>query len=232
MQSNQNNNTTSNFFWPSYVDLMTSLFIVTLVLFVLSYSLSKKNEVKLQKMAKKHERVAKEYEIEANKFKKIKEIEQSLRALQGKYFAFDPQFKRHELKHHVQFAERSSLIPTQDIRPLQEAGKELERIIKKIREKNEKEKMEVSYLIVIEGSASTDNYLRNYELSYERALAVSRLWKNSGIELFNNQDDTYEVQISGTGTGGVGRYADKAGKNEKNQRILVQVIPKVGAFKV
>ena len=65
-----------------------------------------------------------------------------------------------------------------------------------------------------------DNYTQNYELSYERALALSRFWQNSGIDFGKN----CEVLISGSGTGGSMR--DSYEKN--NQRLLIHIIPKTG----
>ena len=41
MNNSSNRQQSSDFFWPSYVDLMTSLFVVMLVLFVYSFKLFK-----------------------------------------------------------------------------------------------------------------------------------------------------------------------------------------------
>jgi flagellar motor protein MotB len=75
-------------------------------------------------------------------------------------------------------------------------------------------------LLVIEGQASKDNYSRNYELSYERALALRRLWSDNNIDFGNN----CEVLISGSGIGGSMR------ENEErlNQRFLIHIVPKPG----
>lgn len=87
--------------------------------------------------------------------------------------------------------------------------------------------MDIRYLVVIEGMSSRDNYPLNYELSYERSLALFRFWEQHAIRF---DPAICEVQIAGSGIGGVGRYS---GKNEfKNQRFLIQVVPKIGEFKM
>ena len=83
---------------------------------------------------------------------------------------------------------------------------------------------DVKYLVVIEGMASNDGYAFNSELSYERALALYRLWQRAGIRI---DSSVCEVVIAGSGTGGVGRYG--AREESKNQRFLIQILPKVGA---
>ena len=44
-------------FWPSYVDIMTTLFAIMLVLFVVSYSRFKIKEHELLKLAQKYEEI-------------------------------------------------------------------------------------------------------------------------------------------------------------------------------
>jgi hypothetical protein len=81
----------------------------------------------------------------------------------------------------------------------------------------------IKYLIVIEGMSSNIAYSENYQLSYDRALSLFRLWQQHNIQL----DPTIcEVMIAGSGTGGVGRFS--GGKEVRNQRFLIQIIPKIG----
>ena len=101
--------------------------------------------------------------------------------------------------------------------------------------------LDVKYMVVIEGMASNIRYDKNDELSYNRALAVYYLWKRNNID-FENSD--CEVQISGSGTRGIRPYntafyeAVKKGEadaeeyyniheEEKNQCIIIQIIPKI-----
>ena len=48
----ENNNTS---FWPSYVDIMTTLFAIMVVLFAVSYSRFRIKETELKKLADKYE---------------------------------------------------------------------------------------------------------------------------------------------------------------------------------
>ena len=75
--------------------------------------------------------------------------------------------------------------------------------------------------------ASKDAYKENYPLSYKRALMVKNLWENQGIEF---DQSVCELQIAGSGTGGIGRYDEKI--ESKNQRILIQIMPKIGNIKL
>ena len=56
------------FFWPSYADLMTSLFVIMLVLFILSFKLFKDRE---QEMVAQNEKL----EVIEQEYNKIKEID-------------------------------------------------------------------------------------------------------------------------------------------------------------
>ena len=82
---------------------------------------------------------------------------------------------------------------------------------------------DIKYLILIEGMSSSDNYKNNYLLSYARAWAVKKLWDTNNIDL---DPSICEIQISGSGPGGIGRYPKN--EDKKNQRILIQIIPKIG----
>ena len=67
---------------------------------------------------------------------------------------------------------------------------------------------------------------RNYELSYERALSLYSACGRRKDSTFD--PNRVEVMISGSGEGGVGRdMIDET----KNQRFLIQIIPKIGELK-
>ena len=90
----------------------------------------------------------------------------------------------------------------------------------------------VSYIIVVAGSASrTGRTDRNYSLSYQRAYSLYKYWRdNLGIDFdAKKYHDLIELQIAGNGTGGVGRLvSDDSGYNRKNQRFIINIIPKLG----
>ncbi|MFK7971285.1 MAG: hypothetical protein AB8F95_13000 [Bacteroidia bacterium] len=244
-----------NFFWLSYADLMTSLFVITLALFILSYSLFKKreaiidakktqnqallNELDQKKralsmtqdrldneqltavslMAELNEEKARLLVIE-EEYRKLKEIQKAIEALDPRYFVYQPNYKRHVLRKEVQFGAGKSVIKESDRPDLIQAGRELMRLVTTLNQ--DSIGANVKYLLVIEGQASKDNYALNYELSYERALALSRLWEKSGIRFDPNR---VEVMISGSGDEGLGRDLTD---EKKNQRFLIQIIPKIG----
>ena len=67
----------------------------------------------------------------------------------------------------------------------------------------------------------------NDGLSYKRALSLYYLWKRNGISF---EDSQCEVQISGSGIRGRGRYnynANNPKEEIKNQRIIIQIVPKI-----
>ena len=71
-----NDNKTS--FWPSYVDIMTTLFAIMLVLFVVSYSRFKIKEAELKKMA--------------DKYTEIKSIYKAVENIDSTYFEFNEEW--------------------------------------------------------------------------------------------------------------------------------------------
>lgn len=207
------NNNKEDFFWPSYVDLMTSLFVVMLVLFVLSYKLFKDKESELL--------------VQIEQLNKIREIEAALKGLEGKYFRFDPVNKRHELKVQTKFDPNSWVIKESDKADLYAAGLTLKKIIDNI-----KQDQGVKYLVIIEGMAARDPHDPNfhlrerdygYQLSYNRALALLNLWQSRNITF---DEKRFEVIIAGSGFYGSGRY--KGAREYDNKRFLIQVIPKIG----
>ncbi|MGV3502823.1 MAG: hypothetical protein ACO1O1_03900 [Adhaeribacter sp.] len=202
-----------DFFWPSYVDLMTSLFIVMLVLFVLSYKMFQDNEDKLK--------------VQLEQLRKIQEIEAALKGLEGKYFRFDPVNKRHELKVQTRFAPNSWVIREADKDSLFQAGLTLKRLIDQI-----PDDQGVKYLVIIEGMAARDlsnpNYHRlrrdyGYQLSYNRALALLNLWEARDIHF---DEKRFEILLAGSGFYGTGRYS--GAREYDNKRFLIQIIPKIG----
>lgn len=192
----------TSFFWPSYADLMTSLFFVMLVLYVLTVLVMQYQQKATQ-----------------DQLRKIEEIQNATKQLPKKYFQYQPEYKRYSLIRQIQFARGKAEIPTSDYERLIGVGRSIQRLVDTLKARYSNEN--IKYLIAIEGMASNDNYLYNYQLSYERALALRKFWIQCGIRL----DPTIcEVVVAGSGIGGAGRESDEV----KNQRILIQIIPKIG----
>ncbi len=201
-----------SYFWTSYSDLMTSMFFVMLVLFVLVVALLHKKITEIDA-----ERNATKAQLEV-----IREIENSTQNIDSNYFTYNAENRKHVLNIKVQFEKGSADIDDIDEdtqRELIRAGKKVQYFIYDITRKHP----EIKYLLVIEGQASRDAFRRNYELSYERALALKKLWENEGI-MFGNK---CEVVIAGNGDGklsgtGFMRETDE----QRNQRFLIHILPK------
>ena len=195
-----------NIFWISYADLMTSLFFVMLVLFVVTIGYLKYN-----------------LETTKKELEKIKELQIAIHELPEKYFEYQPEYKRFKLKKQIQFDKGSSEIKPEYHTYLINVGKSILTLLEKLKGNRKFEILDIKYLVVIEGMASKDNYSYNYELSYGRALSLYQFWNNKSVS-FDPTD--CEVQISGSGTGGIRGYS---GLDEhKNQQFLIQIIPKMG----
>lgn len=195
-----------NFFWIGYSDLMTSLFFVMLVLFVVT--------VGILQIGKK----ATEQQL-----KKIDELQTAVQELPEEYFSYQSQYKRFRLNEQIQFDTLSSVIKQSDHDYLINVGYSISNLINNLSENNDYKDFDIKYLVVIEGMASKDSYRYNFELSYQRALSLYRLWNNNGIS-FN--PEICEVQIAGSGTEGVREYSGN--EEYKNQQFLIHVIPKLG----
>lgn len=194
-----------SFFWTSYSDLMTSLFFVMLVLFVLVIVLL-------------HKRM----EATESQLRGIKEVEESTKDLNREYFEYRPDYKKFVLTIQVRYpAGKSDLndIISADKREqlaqLAAAGREIQRFLA-VHSDNQ-------YLLIIEGQASRDSYLYNYELSYQRALALMRFWiEDSHISFQQN----CELLISGSGDGKLDTHSMRESDEVDNQRFLIHILPK------
>lgn len=210
-----------SFFWTSYSDLMTSLFLVMLTLFILAIAMLHKEVVKIGKErdATQRERDATQQEIE-----KINEIRTAIEKIDTTYFRYDPEYKKHILKTKIRFGVRSA-----DINDLSSATRDtlinVRNSIKKFLADLVERDNNVSYILVIEGQASRDSYAANNQLSYERALALYMLWFPENRSTLKFYDLPCEIVIAGAGCMAGKPRADD---NAANQRFLIQIMPKPG----
>lgn len=203
----------NSYFLTGFSDLMTSLFFVMLVLFVLTLAHSRQRIINLRDgLTTTKEQLA-----------KIEEIEESINRIDSTYFEYNNFHKKHILKIDVKFPVGVADIKSVDPETRNELLKAGQAIQNSLRELM-MEFPEIKYLLVIEGQASNDLYSRNYELSYERALALIRFWRNEDNKL--DFGDNCEILISGSGTGGTMRDVVES----KNQRFLIHLIPKPGVI--
>lgn len=160
-------------------------------------------------------------------------------------FRYDSIYKRFNLAFEVKFERGRYNFNSNDIdnfnvakSKIDDMGRELLRIIKQLDQKRISDSAfrNVSYLIVVSGSASKlpgDVTDLNYELSYKRAYNLYKYWRDqSGIDFDDPRYHRFlEFQIAGIGEGGVNRFRRDPGiwiSEEKNQRFIINIIPKIG----
>ena len=215
-----------NFFWASYTDLMTSLFFIMLVLYVLTY-VRLNSTIKLQK----------------DKLAIIEAVEENMKPLKKdtSLFSYEEEYKRFKLAFEVKFKTNRFQIDNNDLENyyqtlsnIDKAGIKLKATIDNLLlAKSNPRLKNVSYILVIAGYASKDKTgeYHNYELSYKRAWELWQHWKNDMQIDF--EDPKYngliDLQISGNGWGGIGRLPHEV--EENNQRFLIQIFPKIGDIK-
>lgn len=198
----------NNIFWIGYSDLMTSLFFIMLVLFVVTIAY-------LQNQKKATEK----------QLKKIEELQTAVKKLPQNYFEYQPQYKRFKLKKQIQFDKGKDEIKDEYTAYLIGVGKSINNLIDSLNSNREYKSFDIKYLVIIEGMASIDSYKDNFGLSYRRALALYELWKKEiGGIIFN--PNYCEIQIAGSGTQGIREYSDV--KEYMNQQFLIQIVPKMG----
>lgn len=194
-----------SFFWTSYSDLMVSLFIIMLVLFVLVIVLLN-NRMKATIM-----------ELE-----NIKKVEASTRDLEGKYFSYNKEYEKFILNIDCQFPVREydiNLLNDETREKLMDAGQQVKDFLDRHSENQ--------YLVIVEGQASANSETwteYNYNLSFQRALSLIKFWATNPDVKFS--DKNCELQIAGSGDGRLSAKTMRDPINEKNQRFLIYIIPK------
>lgn len=227
----RNNNT----FWPSYVDIMTTLFAIMLVLFAVSYSRFKIKQRELEQFKDKYEEIMSIYKAVDN--------------IDPQYFEFNKEYLKHIFKIQVNYQKGKyslnnllqddpssaeyNLAEADAVRQrIKDAGAEIERTILKLQQ-NDSLRSDIKYLVVIEGQASADgyhvdDYFNNDVLSYQRALKLHEFWRDeAGIDF--TKLGKCELVIAGSGEGGVPRATRISEKDDsRNQRFLIHIVPVIG----
>ena len=203
-----------------------------LTLFVVSILLVHKrtqNLADINKVLQEQNEHMKEYEklyvATQKQLDKINELNRSIEKIDNNYFAYDAEYKRHTLKNiQVAFNTNSSDIydlNIEDRDKLLKAGNAIVAFMNAAM----KEIPDAEYLLIIEGQTSRDNYPRNYQLSYERALSLVRYWVSNGIKF---DKLPCEVIISGSGYASPFRISPDISSNTLNQRFVIHIVPKPG----
>lgn len=226
-----------SFFWMSFSDLMTSLFFIMLVLYVLTFIMLKKKEKELVNTVEDLKHKLEVYEL----------VEQNLKPLKQDtlLFRYEEEYKRFTLAFDVRFELGKSQITKGSLKnfdvtasKIQSVGKQLQKTIDNLaKNKSSNPAMEnVSYLVIVSGYAShllSGSQESDYDLSYQRAYSLWAYWKSIGIDFeASKYKGLIDLQIAGNGWGGVGRFErdpQNFMENEtKNQRFIIQIVPKIG----
>lgn len=201
-------------FWTSYADLMTSLFFIMLVLFVICM-------IPLGKALGEAKVTIKQQE-------QLLQMEEQFKLLSNStclgYDSEKRMFYAKDLVGIEIFDPDEDNIKDEYIDTVDKIGQDLIAILKELGKNN------FSYQLVIEGTAAIPwSSLQNnsfnpdskyaYELSYRRALALYNAWRRYDFRQYNT-----EIIIAGSGFNGINR--DNL-VEENNKRFIIQIIPKV-----
>lgn len=207
----------NNLFWISYSDIMTSLFFVMLVLFVVSYAFFRYEAARVAVLEKQKE--------------EIQTIDAALRSLDKNYFIFNKENKRYRLNIPVEFKPSDDniyVIDEEILNELYSAGNKLYSRLDSLLDGIQ----QAHLLLVIEGNTQrhADNWINSpdvgYKLSYKRALALYNFWIDKGLDfrsLTEKHDSRFELIIAGSGYFGLNREEDGS---PLNRRFTLQITSK------
>ena len=214
-----------NSFWLSYSDLMTSLFFVMLVLFIMCI-------VKMKLINSNLQETLKEANASKEQLEQILQLDKQFEVLsKSSALVYIEEKKTFVAKDFIGveiFNPNDDTIKKEFTSTVDKVGLSLQRIVKDLYEKNP----QLSFQMIIEGNAAIpyddlvnkkynpDSY-QMYLLSYRRALALYLKWKSNGL---NFRKYNTEVLISGSGFNGINRDLKK---EDNNKRFVIQIIPKI-----
>ncbi|MBR5377881.1 MAG: hypothetical protein IK135_02050 [Bacteroidales bacterium] len=216
-------------FWPSYVDVMTTLFAIMLVLFAVSFSRFKIKEKELtEKVEELRDTETKLQEI-VDEYDDILKIYSTVGKIDATdFFGYNKQYLKHLFQINVEYQTKEYAINKLklDLTDVNAANKKRDSIVaagelirNTIIELNnsitDTEDNNIKFLVIIEGQSSRipfneGPWRNNYTLSYLRAQYLNAFWKENGIDL--NSIPRCELIISGSGEEGVPREVPDKGR--------------------
>lgn len=214
-------------FWLSYSDLMTSLFFIMLVLFIVCICKMKIANTQLQTTLK-------EANATNEQLQQILQLDKQFESLSEssslRYIEERKMFVAKDLEGVEIFQPNKIILKPEfsDYKKIDEIGRSIEKILKGLYESNK----EFSYQLVIEGTAAIpwkqlqdksfnpDEY-NMLILSYQRALVLYKRWAEQGLNL---RKYNTEIIIAGSGFNGINRDQRI---EENNKRFIIQIIPKI-----
>ena len=209
-------------FWLSYSDLMTSLFFIMLVLFIVCI-------IKMKGTQNEMQTVLEGVLVQNEQYENILQLEKQFKDLSAssalRYDENHRTFIAKDFEGIEIFEHESSIIKSDYLETVDKVGRDLDTLLFKLYNNNPG----FSYLLVIEGNAA--NSYRNpmpvdkeytYNLSYQRSLALYYRWtKDDKIDL---RKYNTEIQICGSGLNGINRDTVV---EDNNKRFVIQIIPKI-----
>ena len=237
-------------FWLSYSDLMTSLFFVMLVLFVMGVIILATSDdtitglrrqlnearAKIEELEKANKALANQNNviqaaynqvvIEKEKLEKLTQLTNQFKSLSGatslRYDEEQKTFIVKEFEGKEIFEHDRAVIKQEYLKTVDKVGKDLEAILKALNKDNRDSK----FLLVIEGNtANTYNKSINKDSNSSYRLSYDRalaLYEQwKGLDL---RKYNTEILICGSGMNGINRD-NKV--EENNKRFVIQILPKL-----
>lgn len=230
MNKYEKNNTAQHTFWIAYADLMTNLFFIFLVLFVIFYIPSIKKQKEAQKYTDTLNKLKNELQKKTDTLNKFRTIQDNIEKLkENNKLEYNQEYKRFELKKPIHFLEnQASIVNQEDQEYLLNVGRDIIKLVEELNNTNK----DVQYVLIIEGMASADGSPINEELSFRRALSVYNLWKrDKELEkkiqrLNNNKICKFQIVGSGQDDRGWGRIHSTE-KYYEDQKIVIYLLPSI-----
>lgn len=212
-------------FWTSYSDLMTSLFFVTLVLFIICL-------LKVGSVNKQLTKALGEANATNEQLQNILRLQDQFKVLSQstslEYDSIKKMFYAKDLVGIEIFFTDDDKIKDEYLGKVDSVGKDLVKILASL-----SNNANFKYQLVIEGNAAIRwDRLRNhtydpdnpemYLLSYRRALALYNRWTK--IDRLDFRKYNTEIIIAGSGFNGINRDENV---EENNKRFIIQIIPKI-----
>ena len=185
-----------DFYWPGFVGILTSMFVIMLVLFCLSFKVFSGKTKEITDQNKKLNSIEREYSS-------IKRVNSKIQSFCSdttfEYLASCNKFIIRSLKAKNIFVRNEADLQDVYLKEMITAGHSLESFL----QKSYRDDPNFFFMVILEGYMG-DNFDNNvqkdsdlaFQTSYQRVLGIYQLWKKAGIVF---QKHNVEFLISGRG---------------------------------